>query len=117
VSARGAPGFALVDALVALSLLLLGTLAVTGMIFATTRAGRQAAYEGRRAAAAVRAADRVRSGLAPGDSGAFVVTVAGDSFAARYVRRAVAATGALELSVRPPGGGVPFVFEAATPEP
>ncbi|MGI9039096.1 MAG: hypothetical protein ACR2GQ_09555 [Gemmatimonadota bacterium] len=105
------------DVLAALCLLALGAVAATGMVFAGSRSARLAAFEGRRASAAIRAADRVRGGLAPGDSGSFVVVVAGDSFTAEYVRPGAAAPGGVRVTVHPPDGGASLVFEPATPVP
>lgn len=113
----GSRGSTLVDALVTLSMLGLAGAALTGLLLSSSRAGRSAAFAGRRAELAQRAIDHTRSGLSTADSGVVVGWPGGEGFEAVFVRRDTVAPGALEVRVRPLDGGVELVLEAARPVP
>lgn len=102
---RAERGSALVDALVALVVLGVGAAAIAGMTRGAAEGRRAAALDGRRAELAMRTADRLRTGLLGGASGAFVARVGGEAFEVRYARRDDVAPGALELTVGSVEGG------------
>lgn len=113
----GRRGATLVDALVALTVLGLAAAALTTLLLSSSGSARSAAREGRRAEVAQRTLDRVRSGLATADSGVLRGWPGGEGFEAVFVRRDTVAPGALEVRVRPIGGGPELVLEAARPSP
>lgn len=102
---REAAGFALLDVLVALTMLGLGTAAIAGLAMNAVAEGRSAALVGRRATLAVSVGDQVRAGLFPGDSGIVLTEVDGEAYEVEFIRRDALAVGSLELSVRRAEGG------------
>lgn len=114
---RSERGAGLLDVLIAVVVIGTCIAALAGQVLAVSAGARRAAVEGRRAELAQRLADRVRSGLAPEATGSVSRPVGGEAYEASFTRRPDVATGALELSARPAGGGGTLALSAALPVP
>lgn len=111
----GSRGAALVEALVGAVVLGLAAAALIGLLMSVAGGARSAAFVGRRAELAQRAADLVRSGHESGTTGTIRATIGGEVYEAAFARRDDIAPGALEVTVDRLDGGATLILSAASP--
>lgn len=112
----GRRGSSLVDPLLALVILGLGSIALSTLLLSAARGAHAAALEGRRAALAQRTLDHVRSGMASADDGVLRAWPDGEGYEAVWTRRDDVAPGAIEISVASVVRGGALVLGAARPD-
>lgn len=92
-------GFALVEALIVITLIGIAAAAAVTVVQATTGHARSASRLGRQATVAVRVAGRTRAGLEPADSVTSRFTIMSEAIEATMIRRDSLLPGAIEIRV------------------